>query len=89
MALSAPRISDFSILLKKLLNFEESGKEIMEKSKESNSSASASGDTHTPRPWQSYHTVYTNAKAGTFLFTISHPILAILQITSNYDRFHP
>jgi hypothetical protein len=80
-------------LLKKLLNFEESGKEIMEKSKESTSSASASasasGDTHTPRPWQSYHTVYTNAKAGTFLFTISYPILAILQITSNYYRFHP
>ncbi|KAL4615236.1 hypothetical protein ACB092_07G109100 [Castanea dentata] len=39
-----------------------------EKEKEKSEKSSCSGDiedhTETPRPWQSFHTVYTNAKAG-------------------------
>lgn len=49
----------------------------MEKEKSEKSICSGDIDhTETPRPWQSFHTVYTNAKAGNPLFH-TQPIIII------------
>ena len=58
-----------------------------EKEKEKSEKSICSGDidhTETPRPWQSFHTVYTNSKAGNpFFHTQPIIIIAILHTQLN------